>query len=304
MMVYYSIKGGTMEIHSVQELINTIEKLESNYTYSQMIAPNPIFGSKKYIPHFIYRGHSNHDDYKMLPGVLREKTTKNGTTTVYSQLEYNILNDFISEACRYIKDIPIKDISSWLEIAQHFGVPTRLMDFTQNPLVALYFACIDTKDIDGSVWIINESVYNRTFFQMSGLALSTDSKFIISKIISDEIVNAFNTPDYRQNRIQYPWIYKPDYTEERMNLQSSIFMIWGANRNPLTSFVQNDHYMTDDDNVTNKENGILCYIKIPADYKDKILNQLNLCGINQKFIYPGLDGVGRYISTKYSGKIK
>ena len=62
--------------------------------------------------------------------------------------------------------------------------------------------------------------------------------------------------------------------------------------------------MTTDDNVTNKEDDSLCYIKIPADCKEKLLNQLNLCGINQKFVYPGLDGVGRYISTKYSGKTK
>lgn len=293
-----------MEIHSVQELIDIIEKLESNYTYSQLITPNPVFGSMEHTPHFIYRGHSNHNEYKMLPGVLREKTDKNGTTTVYSQLEYNILSDFISEACRYIKNVPIEDISSWLEIAQHFGVPTRLMDFTQNPLVALYFACVDTKNVDGSIWIINEPAYNKVFFQMNGFSLSTDSKSIISKIIADEIVNVFDTSNYGPNRIQYPWIYKPDYREERMTLQSSIFMIWGANRMALTSFVQTNHYMTANDDITNKEEGILCYIKIPAAYKEKILKQLNLCGINQKFVYPGLDGVGRFISTKYSGKSK
>lgn len=293
-----------MEIHSVQELINTIEKLESNYTYSRSIAPNTVFGNMEYVPHFIYRGHSNHEKYTFLPGVLREETTRFGTTTKYSQLEYNILSDFISEACRYVKDIPITDIPSWLEIAQHFGVPTRLMDFTKNPLVALYFACSDTKDVDGSIWIINEPTYNKTFFQMNYLSLSIDSEHIVSKIISDEIVNAFNTPDYRQNRILYPWIYKPNYKEERMNLQSSIFMIWGAKRGELTSFVETKHYMTTDDNITNKEDGILCYIKIPADYKEKILKQLNLCGINQKFVYPGLEGVGRFISTKYSAKTK
>jgi len=166
----------------------------------------------------------------MLPGVLREKFVTFGTTTVYSQLEYNILSDFISEVCRYIKDVSMTDISSWLEIAQHFGVPTRLLDFTQNPLVALYFACEDTKNVDGSIWIVNEPGYNKILFNTNYLTLSIDSKNIISKIISDEIINAFSTPDYRQNRIQYPWIYKPDYKEERMNMQSSIFMLWGANQ--------------------------------------------------------------------------
>ena len=293
-----------MEIHSVQELIDTIEKLEFNYTYSHSIAPNAEFGNMDYRPHFIYRGHSNHEKYTLLPGVLREETTSSGTITKYSQLEYNILSDFMAEACRYVKNIPVTDIPSWLEMAQHFGVPTRLMDFTQNPLVALYFACTDAKNIDGSIWIINEPVYNKTFFQMNYLSLSINSEYMVSKIISDEIVNAFNTPDYRQNRILYPWIYKPNYKEERMNLQSSIFMLWGAKRGELTSFVEAKHYMTTIDNVTNKEEGILCYIKIPADCKRKILNQLNLCGINQKFVYPGLEGVGRFISAKYSAKTK
>ena len=76
-----------MEIHSVQVLINTIEKLESNYTYSCSIAPNTVFGNMEYAPHFIYRGHSNHEKYTFLPGVLREETTSSGTTTKYSQLD-------------------------------------------------------------------------------------------------------------------------------------------------------------------------------------------------------------------------
>jgi len=47
---------------------------------------------------------------------------------MHSQIEFNVLADFISEACRFVKDIPSGDISAWLEIAQHFGVPTRLLD--------------------------------------------------------------------------------------------------------------------------------------------------------------------------------
>ena len=136
------------------------------------------------------------------------------------------------------------------------------------------------------------------------MILSSESKWIISKIITDEIINAFVIPHNNQDCIQYPWIYKPDYREERMNMQSSIFMIWGAKRGELTSFVENKNYMTIENKVENEGDGILCYIKIPSKYKEKILSQLNLCGVNQKFVYPGLDGVGRFINAKYSGKEK
>lgn len=291
-----------MEISSVREYLKIIEQLEVNYTYQKQLAPNAMFGNQTYTPHFIYRGHSNHKEYKLVPGIFREREISPGhTTTEYSQLELNILNDFISEACRFIKDIPTEDITAWLEIAQHFGVPTRLLDFTENPLVALYFACIGNPEKDAAVWIINEPVYNKKFFYESLLVLAVKSKQMVSKIISEEIVyldyqvQHNNNPNY----IQWPWIYKPYYREERMNLQSSIFMIWGAHRSPLTEIIAQNEFMVAE-NVTNQECGIICSIDIPANCKRELINQLNLCGINEKFIYPGMDGIGRYINQKYS----
>ena len=88
-----------------------------------------------------------------------------------------------------------------------------------------------------------------------------------------------------------------------MNLQSSIFMLWGANRRKLTDFMEPRFYMTDKDQVENKDTGVIGNILIPSNKKHEILEQLNLCGINEKFIYPGLDGVGRYIKKKYSSKV-
>lgn len=293
-----------MEISSVREYLKIIEQLEVNYTYQKQLAPNAMFGNQTYTPHFIYRGHSNHKEYKLVPGVFREREISPGhTTTEYSQLELNILNDFISEACRFIKDVPTEDITAWLEIAQHFGVPTRLLDFTENPLVALYFACIGNPEKDAAVWIVNEPAYNKKFFYESPLVLAVKSKQIVSKITSEEIVYLdYQVQHYdNSNYIQWPWIYKPYYREERMNLQSSIFMIWGVRRSPLTEFITPDEFMVAE-NVTNQEYGIICSIDIPATCKRKLINQLNLCGINEKFIYPGMDGIGRYINKKYSSR--
>lgn len=293
-----------MEVGSVHEYLCLIERLKKNYTYSTQIAPNAIFGNQTYTPHFIYRGHSNHEKYKLLPGIFRMRDISPGySTTEYSQLEFNILNDFISEACRFMKDIPVADIPAWLEIAQHFGVPTRLLDFTENPLVALYFACLGSQKTDAAVWIINEPVYNKKFFLKNGLVLAIESKQVVDKIVSEEIVyqnyqiQHYGNPIY----IQCPWIYKPHYHEERMNLQSSIFMIWGADQRPLTELIGANEFMVAE-NVTNQECGIICSIDIPANCKRELINQLNLCGINEKFIYPGMDGIGRYINQKYSSR--
>lgn len=293
-----------MEICSVQQYLDIIEKLKRNYTYSVNTAQNPVFGQQTYTPRFIYRGHGNHADYKLIPGIFRWKQISSGSYSAeYSQLEHNILYDFISEACRFMPNIPVDNISKWLEVAQHFSVPTRLLDFTQNPLVALYFACSDLQNVQASVCIINESAYNKIFFGENALVSTTTSQHCVSKIIIDEIVQQdYLLHDNDSVYIQYPWIYKPDYLEERMNMQSSVFMLWGAKRQALTYFMKPEYWMLNENDPENKESGIICNILIPGDKKEQIIEQLNLCGVNEKFIYPGLDGVGRFIKKKYSAR--
>lgn len=290
-----------MEVHSIQEYIDIIEKLGKAYTYK---LHENIFFEQEIIPQFIYRGHGNGDKYKLLPGVFREKRRPNGAiTTEYSQLEYNIVGDFISEARRYVPNIHNEDILSWIEIAQHFGVPTRLLDFTQNPLVALYFACKGLSEHDACVWIINELAYKKVFWENSEIVLlKNDSEFIVNKIISDEVVNQRFKPRDESKFFAYPWIYKPNYSEERMMLQASVFMIWASRRREFTDFMQPENYMKIDGVIENLEKGILFQIRIPSTEKKHILTQLELFGVNEKFIYPGLDGVGKYINRKYASE--
>lgn len=289
----------SMEVRSLQEYLDAIDELAHNYTYS---VTNPLFGETVYKPHFIYRGHSN-CQYGLLPGIFRWRDLpQGGSRAAYSQLEFNILEDFITEACSFIKNVPEDDIIAWLEIAQHFGVPTRLLDFTENPLVALYFACNGSPAKDACVWIINEPAYNKKFFEEKGIVLVTYSKQVISRIVTEEIVYHDSRQHYgNPNYIQYPWIYKPHYREERMHLQESIFMLWGAYQGAFTANVSEKEYMSTGI-VENADGGVLCSILIPAENKKELLNALNSCGVNEKFIYPGLDGIGKYINKKYSSQ--
>lgn len=238
----------------------------------------------------------------MLPGVFRQLQLENGSyITEFSQKEYAILADFISEACGIIKDIHTQETVAWLEVAQHFGVPTRLLDFTKNPLVALYFACIGSPNQDASVWILNMAAYNRVFYMEKYQINPAVSDFRVHKIVSDEIINQdFSSHIEPTVYFQFPWIYKPFYRNERMISQSSMFMLWAAGRADLTTYMQPNYYMTDDIYINNQETGILYPIIVPKARKQELLNQLNICGINEKFIYPGLEGIGRYIRKKHS----
>lgn len=285
-----------MEVRNIQEYIDTIEKLMQKNTYEG----NSIFRDKTK-PHFLYRGHGNHEKYKLEPLMMRVRETKTGSVTEFSQLEYNILTDFISEACSYQRNTSVNDIVGWLEIAQHYGIPTRLMDLTENPLIALYFACRSKSEYKASVWIINETEYLKRYWEIQGFRLAIDSQKIVTDIINGEIISLGQAEQQNFSRYEYPWIYKPCYREERMKLQSSYFMLWGRNHGALTDIIKAEDYMILDEEKVNGRDGVgvLCAIEIPAECKDNILQQLDMIGINEKFIYPGLEGIGKTLSNKY-----
>lgn len=92
---------------------------------------------------WIYRGVAD-AEFALVP--------KLGRLPAFHQHERRILDHFVREAAAYEEGKAGSNVWEQLAVAQHYGLPTRLLDWTENPLVAAFFACSQYADRDGALY--------------------------------------------------------------------------------------------------------------------------------------------------------
>lgn len=138
---------------------------------------------------WIFRGHSS-TFFKLIPGVGRG----GHTSRTAKKFETSVFESFKRSALPYLKQTP-NDDWAWLAIAQHHGLPTRLLDWTLNPFVGLYFAVAGNPTDDGK------------FF-----ALYAPRKM------------STNMRERSPFEIQSPFKFIPETTTERVRVQEGLFI--------------------------------------------------------------------------------
>lgn len=169
-------------LSKLSEYLNAIERLKTYYP-NQIIVHNPTSLS------YLYRGLAN-KEYELLPGLFRKQQDifddEGHSVENYRYLAFgkgkDILQSFIHEASNYIQ-LSTTDYSRWAEYAQHYGVPTRFLDWSRNPLVALYFACRDQKEKDGKVWLLHARNYDRAYPEKTAAIMDISRREILDKLI-------------------------------------------------------------------------------------------------------------------------
>lgn len=212
-----------------------------------------------------YRGQSK-SDYKLTPSLYRKPTEIS---------ERTLIKKFKQNATLLI-DRPNDNEFEWLFVMQHHGVPTRLLDWTESSLVALYFACFENMVDDGVLWILLPTELNKH----SGLG--SDEVFDIPGI--NDLGN-YHPDSYHADRtnIMGPAAAITSRNTIRMQAQQGTFTIFHKKKEAI-------------EEIGDKKQ-VWRYV-IPANNKLDILEELRICGINKFQLFPELSSIGDLLKSE------
>ena len=218
-----------------------------------------------------WRGQSN-SSWPLIPKIYREG---------YEAFEESMNHRFMNKARSRYTNCPAKDdFSSWLFLMQHYGLPTRLLDWSESPLVALYFAVHNRKHDkeEGVLWGLNPIKLNLLESREQRIYLATN-KF------AKPIFTAAFTLHKEANSIKNCSVQTDEFDIRHM-VQLSVFTIHGRG-NPLEELYANE--------------GFLYKIVIPAEAKRTLRRSLRLLGVSESSIFPDLEHLAKDIEfTEFS----
>ena len=221
--------------------------------------------------------------HKLIPYIYREDTWE------YDDCEAdNLIEEFIHKAKASISVQRHIDKWEWLHIMQHHGIPTRLLDWTEGSLLALYFALRNPSNISTPcVWVLNPCDLNNYSKDREVIYYSDPiTREEGDKVIDDYFYDSKNSNDLPD----FPIALFPPYSNKRMTAQRSCFTIHGAIKDGFEVLMKN------------YEEFNLFKLRIKTSSSQKILQDLNSAGINEASIFPDLDGLSRELKSQY--KIK
>ena len=184
----------------------------------------------------------------------------------------------------------LQGISSFWQtaaLAQQFGLPTRLLDWTYSPLVAAHFATedIDLYDHDGVIWCADVDMINRQLPDTLRKLLSERSTIIFSMDMLDKIGSSYESLNGISDE-PYAFFFEPASTVNRIANQHALFSL---TTDPAIA-------------ITELPGLADCFsrIIIPKEIKLEIRDKLDYINISERMIYPGLDGIAKWITRRYA----
>ena len=260
------------------------------------ITVKPISTLKEYTEFFEqitqprwFRGCCEGDD--LTPSLYRHPIN-NDPDSLFKQ-EMAILKRFKQRSIPYIgNSYANEDDLNLLFIMQHFGVPTRLLDWTESPYIALYFALTGARykkttggipdyDTNVHIWVLDPITWN-------GKALDLAPPPGIISPPDNDLLNGY-LPGSMPYRKPEPVALYGIYNNPRIVVQRGVFTLFGANTKPMEVTYVENNYPQDS----------LLKMTIAKNHVGDMLNALSRIGITDSVVFPDLPGLAKELKRQF-----
>ena len=246
--------------------------------------PEPASGRLR--ENSVYRGVAN-DDCRLLTSLDR----LGGADSPHGKahLEEHLLRNFIRQA----KPLLPEGKEGFWEVmvtAEHHGLPTRLLDWTHSPLIAAHFATLrTTPDADRVIWKLNWRVVHERFKLRPLSFLVEDLDLLLKERGFDSPWEFLNKPTPAEKA--FVCLLEPPAVTPRLAVQSGAFTLASVKDRALDEILR----------MAGLEKALTRFV-IPANKVNFIRDQLDLCTISERRLFPGLDGIAAELKRYYASE--
>jgi hypothetical protein len=185
---------------------------------------------------------------------------------------------------------PQDSVWNWLALGQHHGLPTRMLDWTYSPYVALHFATADRKQFerDGAVWTLDYVRAHELAPAPLREALDREGANVFTtEMLADAAPQLSALEGLGDNFVVF---VEPPSFDERIVNQFALFSLMSR---PDASL---DDWSVDHGELVRK-------IVIPAALKWEVRDKLDQANVTERVLFPGLDGLSRWLARQYFPRV-
>ena len=180
---------------------------------------------------------------------------------------------------------------NWLSLAKHHGLPTRLLDWTYSPYVAMHFATQKHQDfdVDGAIWCVDFRATNQLLPKSLRKLLAHDD----ANIFTTEMINRVATtlPEFDGlSRNDFVLFFEPPSLDERIVNQFALFSL------PSSASLSLEEFLHRRENTYRR-------LIIPAELKWEIRDKLDQANITERVLFPGLDGLSQWLKRYFTTRV-
>lgn len=206
----------------------------------------------------------------------------------YGRMEQHLLRNFRKYARR--GDVSHDSIWNWMAVAQHHGLPTRLLDWTFSPQVALHFATARLRefDRDGVIWTVDFVQAHARLPAPLRQEMENESADVFTVEMLERRAPSLETFDALDDE-PFVLFFEPPSLDDRIVNQFALFAVMSRPQATMADWLRAHPQLHR-------------RIIIPAELKWEIRDKLDQANVTERVLFPGLDGLSAWLKRYYSPK--